>query len=399
MNDAPHSPLSPDDPRLTAYAIGEMEPGERASFEALLAHDPVATAAVEEIRRTIAQVESALEHEPELPAPVPVLPPRPRFLASVLKFPQGYYAAGLAAAACFAVYLALRPPHVVPTKHPVMMTTARMKSAPAPAVAALASGAVTADKASASVQLDSFEGQATGDFDSARRMILDGKLPSPSSVRTEAYVDSFSYAYPAPEGSAPFSVTVEAAQSPWAANRILLRVGIKAQAENRAGPVATGVVLRLVLDSSKISRCRLIGYGDPAQRAVDENLEFPLGGLNVGQEKTLFLELEPALGQSGENLGFVTVDSRYTNPADGQALSFGSGYPRTAKPFAKASASFRFAAAVARFGTLLRHLPPGRTERMIEAADWAEKAATDEPDADRDNFVATARKAAELLGP
>ena len=57
MNDSPHNPILPDDPRLTAYAIGEMEPAEKAAFEALLARDPVARATVEDIRRTAAQHE------------------------------------------------------------------------------------------------------------------------------------------------------------------------------------------------------------------------------------------------------------------------------------------------------------------------------------------------------
>ena len=42
------SPISPDDPRLTAYAFNEMAPAERAEFEQLLHQDPAARQAVEE---------------------------------------------------------------------------------------------------------------------------------------------------------------------------------------------------------------------------------------------------------------------------------------------------------------------------------------------------------------
>ncbi len=36
--------ITPDDPRLTAYALGEMDAAERAQFETLLAQDAAARA-------------------------------------------------------------------------------------------------------------------------------------------------------------------------------------------------------------------------------------------------------------------------------------------------------------------------------------------------------------------
>ena len=42
--------LSPDDPRITAYAFGELEGDERASMEAAVARDPALRAAVAELR-------------------------------------------------------------------------------------------------------------------------------------------------------------------------------------------------------------------------------------------------------------------------------------------------------------------------------------------------------------
>ncbi|MSU46446.1 MAG: hypothetical protein EXS42_04815 [Lacunisphaera sp.] len=55
--------ISQDDPRLTAYALDEMEPAERAGFEQPLRQDAVARQAVEEIRAAAATVTAALEHE------------------------------------------------------------------------------------------------------------------------------------------------------------------------------------------------------------------------------------------------------------------------------------------------------------------------------------------------
>ena len=93
------NPISQDDPRLTLYALGEMEPRELAEFEMLLAQDAAARQAVAEIRATVATVTAALEHEP---AEAPAKP-----AARVLRFPQAYFMISGLAAACFAVFFVL----------------------------------------------------------------------------------------------------------------------------------------------------------------------------------------------------------------------------------------------------------------------------------------------------
>ncbi|HEX2853918.1 MAG TPA: von Willebrand factor type A domain-containing protein [Opitutaceae bacterium] len=117
--------LLSDDPRLTAYALGELEADERAIVETMLRENPAARAAVEEIRATAAQLAAALAAEPALettPVEMPsarraaIIPgsnPRTRDGPSdtgrkVLKFPQLYYVIGMGAAACFAVVVVLR---------------------------------------------------------------------------------------------------------------------------------------------------------------------------------------------------------------------------------------------------------------------------------------------------
>ncbi|PTX95671.1 von Willebrand factor type A domain-containing protein [Opitutus sp. ER46] len=130
------SRLSPDDPKLTAYALGELPESDRAAVEAALREDPAARAAVEQIRQFAQRLETALAHEPEPQVRVPVVvspggepqvitlnghaapataPHRPTppyasggFGAKILRFPQLYYVVGGVAAACFAVMLALR---------------------------------------------------------------------------------------------------------------------------------------------------------------------------------------------------------------------------------------------------------------------------------------------------
>src|SRR5436190_16808410 len=55
-----------DDPRLTAYALGELDPAEAAEIEKLLADSPAAKAVVEETRELAGLLSSRLATEPAL---------------------------------------------------------------------------------------------------------------------------------------------------------------------------------------------------------------------------------------------------------------------------------------------------------------------------------------------
>src|SRR4051812_22100310 len=57
-------PFDPDDPRLTAYALGELDDADRAEVESALADDPSGRLAVEEIRATAQLLAEGLRREP-----------------------------------------------------------------------------------------------------------------------------------------------------------------------------------------------------------------------------------------------------------------------------------------------------------------------------------------------
>jgi len=128
--------LNPDDPRLTAYALGELEGDEAAQVAAAIAADPALQAAVADIRATAGLLAAALEAEP-LPAP-----PAHRAVyhtvrpARVFRLP--YFAlAGLAAAACLTLIVAVR---VWPTREAkkqalALADQAEARKAAAPAAA------------------------------------------------------------------------------------------------------------------------------------------------------------------------------------------------------------------------------------------------------------------------
>ncbi|HVZ65690.1 MAG TPA: VWA domain-containing protein [Lacunisphaera sp.] len=92
--------ISPDDPRLTAYALNEMPAAERAEFDKLLEQDPAARSAVDDIAATASLLKTALDDEPIEVAPKPA--PKPAPLAKIVRFP--YWTISSLAAACFALF-------------------------------------------------------------------------------------------------------------------------------------------------------------------------------------------------------------------------------------------------------------------------------------------------------
>lgn len=105
--------ISPEDPRLTAYALGELEEAERAEVAVLLQNSPAAQAAVEDIRVAAAQLEAVLSEEP-LPAVKPPKDPYREKPGKLLSFPKLYFIVGTLAAACFAVVVVLHEPAQTP---------------------------------------------------------------------------------------------------------------------------------------------------------------------------------------------------------------------------------------------------------------------------------------------
>jgi Ca-activated chloride channel family protein len=67
----------------------------------------------------------------------------------------------------------------------------------------------------------------TASYANVRRFLNNGQLPPPGAVRIEEMINYFDYDYPLPDGDVPFSVNVEIADCPWAADHRLARIGLK----------------------------------------------------------------------------------------------------------------------------------------------------------------------------
>jgi Ca-activated chloride channel family protein len=69
----------------------------------------------------------------------------------------------------------------------------------------------------------------TASYSNMRRFLNDGRLPPPSSVRIEELINYFSYDYPPPRDGEPFSITTEVASAPWQPNHRLVHIGLRAE--------------------------------------------------------------------------------------------------------------------------------------------------------------------------
>ena len=69
----------------------------------------------------------------------------------------------------------------------------------------------------------------TASYTIARRKLTEGELPPKASVRVEEYVNYFHYTFGAPVGNTPFSVAMDASESPLQPGRTILRVGVATQ--------------------------------------------------------------------------------------------------------------------------------------------------------------------------
>lgn len=64
-------------------------------------------------------------------------------------------------------------------------------------------------------------------YSNVRRMLSQGILPPADAVRTEEFINYFSYSYPQPTNDEPFSINSEFGICPWAPSHQLLQIGIK----------------------------------------------------------------------------------------------------------------------------------------------------------------------------
>jgi Ca-activated chloride channel homolog len=263
-----------DDPKLTAYALGELEGEERAAVEALLQKSPEARQWVEAVRQTVQKLEAELLEES-----CPVLTTkqtraiekelvdretdattqtdrdaRPWFsqLIPSFRLVEVIVVVGLIAvlAALFLPTLAkskmraqrvlgndrlrelrMASPSLFQRKVARDMSWELIHSPARPGEFNTETYNQITDNPFLTVAenpLSTFSIDVdTASYSIVRRFLSEHQLPPKDAVRIEEMVNYFTYDYRPPTGEDPFSVNVEIAGCPWNSEHRLARVGLK----------------------------------------------------------------------------------------------------------------------------------------------------------------------------
>lgn len=480
MNRIAASILSPDDPRLTAFALGELEGEENAAIAAAVAAHPELQAAVDEIRRAADDLVAALAAEP-LPevGPMPLLagtngharpgiiafpattpapaarvngsrtPAAPTYAMRTTggrrkkRFQLSYFSVMALSAACFMfiVFLGERrfsaQEEAEAAEAAKVAATERARAAAAAARtvvefdlsssdyarANLGSGATRAGaderdtsylpaehRPTSSFPID----VATTSYGDVVRAIAARQMPSPGSVRIEEMLNTFAYDYPGPAANdaAPFAAALEAADAPWAPGHRLVRIGLKGRTDTST-TIARNVSIQVQFNPETVQAYRLIGY-EKSPLVAQDTLSVgrvDAAEVHAGHTVTALYEVIPVAPAAGntarataagpepaaEATRLLTVRIAYTRPdgVAGRPLEF--PLDDRGASFGDASGDFKFAAAVAGFGMMLRQ--PGGNGSLTcgSILSWAEQGAAHDHTGRRQQFVGLVREASEFL--
>lgn len=90
----------------------------------------------------------------------------------------------------------------------------------------------------------------TASYSNARRFLNNGKLPPKDAVRVEEMINYFSYDYPQPVGTAPFSVVAEVSECPWNNKHRLVQIGLQGKRLESENAPARNLVFLLDVSGS-----------------------------------------------------------------------------------------------------------------------------------------------------
>jgi anti-sigma factor RsiW len=432
MNDAR---LAKDDPRLTAYALGELDAVEVPMVEAALRADPGLRAEVEEIRRSAAAIETALAVEtapgrtPSEAAPEPARTrPRRRWIV----FPQFYFVVGGLAAAGFAVLVSVNRERIEEKERVraenlrAALGQPRVAGHDAQDSARVALELVPATTAAVAGR----EGLViTPDFGEAayatvRRFVEARQLPPSDVVQPAELVNAFRYRSPAESAATeakPLAATLETGDAPRVPGRQWVRLGFRAReatleevrqsimadaARSRA-TIARDVRIQVEFNPARVAGYRLIGRDDEAGPSTRQPDELATARqLQSGQGFTALYEIVPAAPPPGLGAGagdLLTVHLSFVGVTGGprQMLEFSLADRGAGGGPLEPSADFQLASAVAEFALVLRQATmPDRAAAMREVLLRATNATfneADDPDGRRAEFVELVRLTQSLL--
>ncbi len=162
--------------------------------------------------------------------------------------------------------------------------------------------------------------------------------------------------------------------------------------------IAQDVKVQVEFDESQVSSYRLVGYENrlmTTEEFRDDSKD--AGELGAGHSVTALYEIVPAAGaQVGAQL--ATVRLRWQPPGGGEATELAAAVIDGGPRLTETSDDFRFSAAVAGFGMLLRDSEHKGTATWLGVRDLARASAEADPSGRRIQLVTLIETAARLSG-
>jgi hypothetical protein len=240
-----------------------------------------------------------------------------------------------------------------------------------------------------------------------RRSIDAGLLPPRESVRIEGMINHFPYEYPQPTPGQPFSLNLDVVTCPWEPTHRLVRIGLKGY---QAIAVRADSDIEVEFNPRRVASYRLIGY-DRQKTETQNSNEENVGSHSIaaGYTLTTLYEVVPlkgvgnaahtqmpsGAGEASEPLlsAKLQLKTRGNDAAGGliQRTVSDTGFD-----FAAAPSDLKFAAAVAEFGMILRdseYKGKGSLQQVIE---WAQQGTGADMNGYRADFIELVRKAQAL---
>ena len=240
-----------------------------------------------------------------------------------------------------------------------------------------------------------------------RRSIDAGLLPPRESVRIEGMINHFAYEYPQPPTGQPFSLNLDVVTCPWEPTHRLVRIGLKGHQD-----VAVRADSRIAVEFNprRVASYRLIGYDrqkTETQNSNEENVgSHPIA---AGYTLTTLYEVVPlkrvgtaahtqmpsVAGEASEPL--LTAKLQLKTRGNDAAVGFIQRTLRdTGFDFAAAPSDLKFAAAVAEFGMILRDSEYKGNGSLQQVIDWAQQGTGADMNGYRADFIELVRKAQAL---
>jgi hypothetical protein len=422
--------MNVDDPKLTAYALGELVEPEQSAIARATADSP-------EVQRFVAETQELarvlrshyrLELQRKLVAPGK--------LTAIQDDAFWSKAGPLAIAALIAVLAVVGA--VVFSSNESRISPASSSNLPRHLAGDRTQpnqfAPVEAEDAAGSNQNDKFEADAgpyafTGErpFVSAisrprssvplvvnsvsyldvRRSIHAGLLPPRESVRIEGMINHFPYEYPQPTAGESFSLNMDVVTCPWEPKHRLVRIGLKG---NQDVAVRADSRIAVEFNPRRVASYRLIGYDRQKTETQNPN-EGNVGSRSVAAGYTLTTlyevvllkrarmaadtQMPGAAGEASEPLlaARLQLNTRGNNAVLGliQRTVNDTGFD-----FAAAPSDLRFAAAVAEFGMILRDSEYKGNGSLQQVLEWAEQGKGADVNGYRADFIELVRKTQAL---